>query len=51
METAELRTSLVYQARVFACEGKDELRQGMPVTVVIAYDQPAAKDPPCGQGR
>ena len=48
VETVELRTSLVYQARVFACEGGDLLRQGMPVTVTIAYDQPAADGPPCG---
>lgn len=47
VETPELRTSLVYQARVFACEGRDVLRQGMPVTVTIAYDQPAAQGRPC----
>jgi HlyD family secretion protein len=47
VETAELRTSLVYQARVFVCDGKDELRQGMPVTVTIAYDQPPSRDSPC----
>ncbi len=51
VETTELRTSLVYQARVFACEGKEQLRQGMPVTVTIAYDQPAAQDRPCAGGR
>lgn len=47
VETAELRTSLVYQARVFACDGKDALRQGMPVTVTIAYDQVASTARPC----
>ena len=47
VETAELRTSLVYQARVFACEGRDDLRQGMPVTVTIAYDQPAGQAQSC----
>lgn len=47
VETAELRTSLVYQARVFACAGQDELRQGMPVTVTIAYDQPGPMGSPC----
>lgn len=51
VETPELRTSLVYQARVFACEGKEELRQGMPVTITIAYDQPAAQEPPCAGGK
>ncbi len=36
VETPELRTSLVYQVRVFACGGThDELRLGMPVTVKI----------------
>jgi HlyD family secretion protein len=51
VETAELRTSLVYQARVFACAGQGELRQGMPVTVTIAYDQPAASNSPCDKSR
>ncbi len=50
VETVELRTSLVYQARVFACDGKEELRQGMPVTVTIANDQKAAGSP-CGNGK
>jgi HlyD family secretion protein len=47
VETVELRTSLVYQARVFVCDGADELRQGMPVTVTVAYDQPASQGSPC----
>jgi HlyD family secretion protein len=47
VETTELRTSLVYQARVFACEGAAGLRQGMPVTVTIALDQPAPAAKPC----
>ena len=47
VETPELRTSLVYQARVHACAGGETLRQGMPVTVRIAYDQPAAQARPC----
>ena len=51
VETPELRTSLVYQARVFACDGKGELRQGMPVTVTIAYDQPPAQGRPCPDGK
>lgn len=51
VETAELRTSLVYQARVFVCGGMDELRQGMPVTVTIAYDQPAPAGSPCTGGK
>jgi HlyD family secretion protein len=52
VETAELRTSLVYQARVFVCDSSDQLRQGMPVTVTITYDQPASKTPAsCAGGK
>jgi HlyD family secretion protein len=51
VETPELRTSLVYQARIFACEGRETLRQGMPVTVTIAYDQPAPQGQPCAGGK
>jgi HlyD family secretion protein len=51
VETTELRTSLVYQARVFACSGAAELRQGMPVTVTIAFDQPASPEKPCPGAR
>lgn len=36
VETPELRTSLVYQVRVYACNRENELRLGMPVTVEIA---------------
>jgi HlyD family secretion protein len=39
VETAELRSSLVYQARVYVCSGVGELRQGMPATVKITLDQ------------
>ena len=55
VETTELRTSLVYQARVFACDDGTALRQGMPVTVRIAFDQaapataPACADAPHGR--
>jgi HlyD family secretion protein len=47
VETPELRTTLVYQARIFACEGKEELRQGMPVTVTITYDLPPRQGQSC----
>lgn len=40
VETTEIRSSLVYQTRVFVCEGQAELRQGMPATVAIPLDQP-----------
>ena len=53
VETAEIRSSLVYQARVFVCEGQGELRQGMPATVTIRLDQtaPAQGADPCGNGK
>jgi HlyD family secretion protein len=47
VETTEIRASLVYQARVFVCEGKEELRQGMPATVTIQLDQHAVGKDPC----
>lgn len=40
VETPDLRTRLVYQMRVFACNPRDELRLGMPATVVIPLDSP-----------
>jgi len=39
VETTELRTSLVYQLRVYACNPQNQLRLGMPVTVTIALTQ------------
>ena len=36
VETTELRTKLVYQARIFVCNENDELRLGMPVTVNLS---------------
>jgi HlyD family secretion protein len=44
VETTEVRSSLVYQVRIFVCESRDELRLGMPATVTIARNQPAAGD-------
>lgn len=35
VETTELRTKLVYRARIFACDPSQELRLGMPVTVTL----------------
>lgn len=50
VETTEVRTSLVYQVRVFVCNPQDQLRLGMPVTVTIPLNQnnesgPAAREP------
>jgi HlyD family secretion protein len=53
VETAELRTGLVYQLRVYVCDARGELRLGMPATVrvlpVAAGATPAAT-PGCGPG-
>jgi HlyD family secretion protein len=35
VETPELRTRLVYQLRIYACNPDNELRLGMPATVTI----------------
>lgn len=42
VETREVRTSLVYQVRVFVCNPQDELRLGMPATVEVLLDQPSS---------
>jgi HlyD family secretion protein len=48
VETPELRTRLVYQVRVFACNPRGELRLGMPATVEIDLEQPPDTErPPC----
>lgn len=39
VETPALRTRLVYQVRVFACNGDNELRLGMPASVVLDLSQ------------
>ncbi|WP_296814734.1 HlyD family efflux transporter periplasmic adaptor subunit [Thiobacillus sp.] len=53
VETTEIRSSLVYQARVFVCEGQGELRLGMPATVTIPLDQtpPAQGAAPCADSK
>ena len=38
MQTEELRTSLVYEVRVFVKDPNDELRLGMPATVHLPLD-------------
>ena len=44
VETTEVRSSLVYQVRVFVCNPQDELRLGMPATVSILLNEPPAPD-------
>jgi HlyD family secretion protein len=53
VQTPELRTSLVYEVRVFVNDTKDDLRLGMPATVSLALHQrlaaatePAARTEP-----
>jgi len=41
VQTAELRTRLIYSIRVYACNANNELRLGMPVTVKIPLHQQA----------
>ncbi len=55
VETREVRTTLVYEVRVFACAPADGLRLGMPATVSIEPDQPAPAEggrapDPCKSG-
>ena len=52
IQTEELRTRLVYSMRVFACNPNNELRLGMPATVVIdttkiANDKPITATEMC----
>ena len=49
VETPELRTRLVYQMRIIACNGNGELRLGMPVTVHIDLQADVADIPGCQQ--
>ncbi|HQT25286.1 MAG TPA: efflux RND transporter periplasmic adaptor subunit [Burkholderiales bacterium] len=48
VETSELRTSLSYQVRIFACNPENELRLGMPATVTIPLKNPVRAEP-CGK--
>ncbi len=53
VETPEIRTELVYQVRVYACNPQNELRLGMPATVIVPLDQPreeAGEIPDCTGG-
>jgi HlyD family secretion protein len=45
VQTEELRTSLVYEVRVFVTDPDNELRLGMPATVHVPLGQPVAKIP------
>jgi HlyD family secretion protein len=45
VQTAELRSSLVYEIRVFVQDPHDEMRLGMPATVLLQLD-PGARSKP-----
>jgi membrane fusion protein PltH len=45
VQTTELRSSLVYEVRVFVQDPRDELRLGMPATVRLDLDPAAPGDP------
>jgi HlyD family secretion protein len=47
VETAELRTSLSYQVRIFVCNPGNELRLGMPATVTVPLAARTIKAEPC----
>jgi HlyD family secretion protein len=38
VETSDLRTRLVYQARIYVCNPQNELRLGMPATVTVSLE-------------
>ena len=40
VQTSELRTSLVYEVRVFVNDPSDDLRLGMPATVYLSLTSP-----------
>ena len=45
VETVELRSSLVYEIRVFVQDPQDEVRLGMPATVALEINPPAPRQP------
>ena len=48
VQTQELRTSLVYEVRVFVKDPKDDLRLGMPATVYLPFNHDDAHDAKSG---
>lgn len=46
VETADLRTDLVYRLRVVVADADEGLRQGMPVTVVVGNDPAGTQESP-----
>jgi len=50
VQTEELRSSLVYEVRVFVKDPNDDLRLGMPATVTLPLTQAAAPQPGAAAG-
>jgi HlyD family secretion protein len=51
VQTEELRTSLVYEVRVFVKDPSDELRLGMPATVYLNTDKGGSREGDKGRQR
>jgi HlyD family secretion protein len=51
VETVELRSSLVYEIRVFVRDKQDDMRLGMPATVALELAPADAHGQPQGQGQ
>jgi len=51
VETVELRSSLVYEIRVFVRDKQDDMRLGMPATVALELAPADAQGQPQGQGQ
>lgn len=51
VQTEELRSSLVYEVRVFVKDPHDDLRLGMPATVTLPLAQGASPDTRSGTGK
>ena len=47
VETVELRSQLVYQARIYVCNPAGELRLGMPATVNVNIAAAPVEGPGC----
>jgi HlyD family secretion protein len=50
VETTDVRTKLVYQVRIYVCNPQNELRLGMPATVLIPLNQ-TLREESAGQER
>jgi HlyD family secretion protein len=51
VQTEELRTSLVYEVRVFVNDPQDELRLGMPATIYLSLVSDGSQEPPKAEAK